>query len=60
MARNNWISLLTKNWTDGDLCGYTKPGWYFWDETEATCYGPYPTPISALAAFVCYCWEELG
>lgn len=57
MTRNSWISLLTKNWLDGTLCGYTKPGWYFWDETEANCYGPYPTPSHALAALVCYCWE---
>jgi hypothetical protein len=21
--------------------GYTNPGWYFWDETESYCHGPY-------------------
>lgn len=26
-----------------DLCrrGYSVPGWYFWDETEAYCQGPF-------------------
>lgn len=24
--------------------GYTTPGYYFWDETDAYCYGPYDTP----------------
>lgn len=22
-------------------CGWNGPGWYFWDETGAYCYGPY-------------------
>ena len=27
--------------------GYTRPGWYFWDETQAHCYGPYATRTRA-------------
>lgn len=26
---------------DRQAQGYTSPGWYFWDETQSTCYGPY-------------------
>ena len=28
---------------DPDLCNFSTPGWYFWDETQSTCYGPYET-----------------
>ena len=28
---------------DADQAGFTQPGWYFWDETEAFCHGPYKT-----------------
>lgn len=27
--------------------GYTTPGWYWWDETYACCYGPYKTQLLA-------------
>lgn len=27
--------------------GYQGPGWYFWDETEAYCYGPYKSEKAA-------------
>lgn len=26
---------------DGVDCGWNGIGWYFWDETEAWCHGPY-------------------
>lgn len=26
---------------DPDLCGFTEPGWYFWDETQSQCFGPF-------------------
>jgi hypothetical protein len=27
--------------SDAQAAGYNGPGWYFWDETESLCYGPY-------------------
>ena len=30
--------------------GYSTPGWYFWDETEAYCRGPYTTEAEAVQA----------
>jgi len=32
-----------KDWHDADAQGFDGPGWYFWDETESQCYGPYET-----------------
>ena len=29
------------------LYGWNGPGWYFWDETEAHCYGPFETAEEA-------------
>jgi hypothetical protein len=37
--------------------GYTTPGWYFWDETWASCHGPYPTTDAARSALTEYCAE---
>ena len=34
---------------DGDLAGYTGPGWYFWDETCTHCLGPFDTKDEAKA-----------
>jgi len=28
-------------WEDADCAGWRGPGWYFWDETQAYCHGPY-------------------
>lgn len=28
--------------------GYTKPGWYFWDETWSHAHGPYETESEAI------------
>lgn len=36
-----WIDSVE----DADLCGFTTPGYYFWDETQSQCYGPYETWI---------------
>ncbi len=40
--------------------GYTSAGYYFWDETWATCYGPYDSENIALEACAVYCRAELG
>ena len=34
--------------------GYTTPGYYFYDETEAYCYGPYTTPEIASKMLIEY------
>ena len=35
---------------DLEDAGYTKPGWYFWDETDAYCHGPFETEEQAREA----------
>jgi hypothetical protein len=37
------ISHIEKDWEDGKSAGWAGPGWYFWDETQSQCYGPYKT-----------------
>lgn len=32
---------------DLELAGFTTPGWYFWDETDTQCYGPFDTEEKA-------------
>lgn len=34
--------------------GYTGPGWYFWEETQSSCYGPYLSVLAAYDAFAEY------
>ena len=44
MIEYMFTNPATKNWlTYGDERdqGWVGPGWYFWDETETECYGPY-------------------
>lgn len=36
------------------LAGYRGPGWYFWDETDAHCHGPYINEDKAREAFFEY------
>lgn len=36
-------------------CGYTEPGYYFWDETQAYCHGPYKTVAEANHYLYHYC-----
>jgi hypothetical protein len=36
------------------LAGYSEPGYYFWDETDAYCHGPYTTREKAVAAMAKY------
>ncbi len=37
-----------------EAAGYTTPGWYFWDETEAHCLGPWATQQDAERQMVVY------
>lgn len=47
------------NYVPDKECGYTTPGWYFWDETWATCHGPYGTQEEAMTKLLEYClWLE--
>ena len=40
---------------DTDQFGVTSPGWYFWDEIESTCHGPWTSCIDALCELKKYC-----
>ena len=40
--------------------GYAERGWYFWDETWANYYGPWPTKKQAKEALAEYCRVVLG
>jgi hypothetical protein len=44
------IQYISETFPDADLSGYTTPGWYFWDETQAHCYGPFATRDDAVCA----------
>ncbi len=35
------IENIESEWKDAKLSGYTTPGWYFWDEADSQCYGPF-------------------
>ena len=49
MNSNNLIKYYPNldNETPEEIQGYTKPGWYFWDETWGLCYGPYSSKSEA-------------
>jgi hypothetical protein len=38
---DNNVQYLHEPFENSDIAGYRGPGWYFWDETQAGCYGPY-------------------
>lgn len=40
--------------------GYDGPGWYFWDEVQRYCYGPYPSALKAHEESMRYAKEVLG
>lgn len=44
---------------DADLCGWSALGWYFWDETQSQCYGPFEDVVAATLAYQRYV-KELG
>jgi hypothetical protein len=48
------VSYLSESWSDAAAAGWTGPGWYFWDETEAYCHGPYHSRLEADEAEVQY------
>lgn len=48
------IEYIDHKWADWKAAGYTNPGWYFWDETEANCYGPYESKAVAAEKFMEY------
>lgn len=39
---------------DKEFSGFSKEGWYYWDETGAYCTGPFITKEDALRAFDYY------
>jgi hypothetical protein len=41
------IMYIEKEWNGSDAQGYTTQGWYFWDEADTYCYGPYQTQEKA-------------
>lgn len=44
---------------DARSAGWDEDGWYFWDETQANCYGPYETEVIANTKLGEYC-EQLN
>lgn len=40
---------------NAEFCGWTKPGWYFYDETWTQLYGPYLTKEIAETKLSQYC-----
>lgn len=56
------IQYIEESWHEPDatMSGFTKPGWYFWDETQAYCHGPYETREEAEASIKEYCEKVLG
>lgn len=55
-----WIFLYRDDTTDEigmkDLrdAGYSGPGYYFWDETQSKCHGPFATRAEASKAMRMY------
>lgn len=50
--KNDWIGRRIQfikhgDWEDSEWAGWTAPGWYFWDETDAGCVGPFTTKRKA-------------
>lgn len=51
------VQYIDKPWQDCEHYGYRGPGWYFWDETDAYCYGPYVAEIIASKALDEYAYQ---
>lgn len=50
-----YYNQLTKdNKDDMIAAGWNGQGWYFWDETQAYCYGPFETEKKAEQALINY------
>lgn len=54
------VQELRETFPDAEIAGYTDAGWYFWDESQAHCFGPYATEDEALAEQDRYAREILG
>ena len=35
------IEYIAITFPDANLAGWTGPGWYFWDEAQSSCIGPF-------------------
>ena len=57
---NSQVQKLVGSWDGCEAQGWDGPGWYFWDETQAYCHGPFKTEWEAVAELERYCREELG
>jgi len=53
------IEYIDKPWEESDVAGWHGVGWYFWDESQIYCYGPYPSKILAEKQLETYCKENL-
>ncbi len=53
----NNIEYINKQFDNWELAGYTSPGWYFWDETQSGCYGPYESEEIAIKNLEDYCHQ---
>lgn len=42
--------VIKNTWLEWQEAGYDGPGWYFWDEVQMYCYGPYKTADDARLA----------
>lgn len=51
------VQFLDKPWEDCEHQGYKGPGWYFWDETDIYCHGPYVAEIIASKALDEYAYH---
>ena len=48
------IEYLATEWPGAKLLGWSRPGWYFWDESGDHCDGPYDSHRAAARAMRCY------
>lgn len=48
------VQYISEPFPDAEISGYTSPGWYFWDEAQSHCYGPYESQGQAESALEQY------
>lgn len=53
-ANTDMVQYIRTSFPDATLAGYSLPGWYFWDETQAHCYGPYESKTRAQSELTRY------
>jgi hypothetical protein len=51
------IEYLGIPFTDCEIAGWQGAGWYFWDESDAYCHGPYTSFEEADEAMYKYALE---